>query len=162
MTVHLATDCPNTPPADYGRGVRLGPVVNGFTTIVLSTKKNLVLNWNVIKDPSQTSNGTEIFTLSYGKKYLRVDTSHAWLGSRSQGLLPGPDRGRRQDATSLTDSGCGSPEDNPGNIHDHTLHSHHLDEVLLPPIARQAGLDTGRSGRSGRTPGTGRTSCATT
>jgi len=33
---------------------------------------------------------------------------------------------------------------------------------LLPPIARQAEPDTGRSWRSGRTPGTGRPSCATT
>jgi hypothetical protein len=31
----------------------------------------------------------------------------------------------------------------------------------LPPIVRQVGLDTGRSGRSGRRPGAGRTSCAT-
>jgi hypothetical protein len=82
-TFQLATDCPG-PPADFGRGVRLGPIVDGFQTIVLSTKHKLPLKWNTIQDPSENANHNGTFTLSYGRKYLRINSVHAWLGSRKQ------------------------------------------------------------------------------
>jgi hypothetical protein len=55
-----------------------------------------------------------------------ADDSDARHASRGQ-LMPGSDRGRRQDAPSLPELGCGSPEDNPGDSHDHNLTQTHLD-----------------------------------
>jgi hypothetical protein len=99
VSVHLATDCPSTKPADFGRGVRLGPTVSGVPQITLSTKSQLVMNWNVIKDPTQTGS-YETFTLSHGKRYLRVNATHAWLGTKPQVFSVTDGYG---------DGGCGGP-----------------------------------------------------
>jgi hypothetical protein len=81
LTFQLGAGC-GRPAADYGRGVRQGATVNGHPSIWLSTSNHLVLTRNQVISPN--AHGILTFTLSTGtgtgKRYLKVDTHHAWLG----------------------------------------------------------------------------------
>ena len=69
-------------PADYGRGLSLVP--GHPRQIALSTKGNIGFTWTYVSDPATTGYGWASFTLKYKGRYLRVDGTHAWLGTAKQ------------------------------------------------------------------------------
>ena len=78
----LAAAC-NQPAADYGRGIALGGWANGYRQITLSTRNKITLQWRDVRPPDERHDyGT--MTLGYGSRYLRVDRTHAWLGTAKQ------------------------------------------------------------------------------
>jgi hypothetical protein len=79
VTISLQAGC-GLPVADYGRGLALGVWKNGYRQITLSTRNKVTLRWTYI----QNDHGPFTFYLKYGTHYVRVNKTHAWLGTSRQ------------------------------------------------------------------------------
>jgi hypothetical protein len=79
VTISLQAGC-TLPVADYGRGIALGGWANGYRQITLSTRNKVTLRWTYI----QNDHGPFTFYLKYGTHYVRVNKTHAWLGTSRQ------------------------------------------------------------------------------